>query len=61
MHTTDPAYWAAKLDEAERRVRLAAKALARLTTPNGHPSTVPTGRGRPAARATSTWRRCTSC
>lgn len=36
MKTSDPAYWAAKLADAERRVRVAAKELARRTTPNGH-------------------------
>jgi hypothetical protein len=35
MSTKDPAYWAAKRDDAERRVRLAARELTRLTTPSG--------------------------
>ena len=34
--TQDPDYWPAKRRGAEHRVRLAAKALARLTTTAGH-------------------------
>jgi len=39
--TKHPDYYPRKAQEAERRLRIAAKNLARLTTPNGHARKTP--------------------